>query len=64
MDALVATSLILQGAQQLQQLAMIINASRAAGRDLTDAEVDDLVGKDNASRLRLQAAIAAAQKTN
>lgn len=46
-------------ASQLSGLAQIAQSARTQNRDLTDAEVDALVGADTAAKLRLQAAIAA-----
>lgn len=62
MNGLTATTLMLQLLTQAQALGQIIAKAQAEGRDLTAEEVDGLVGADNAARIRLQAAIAAASK--
>jgi len=62
MNAALAVQLLIQLLAQAQSIGAIIAKAHTEGRDLTNAEVDDLVGADNAARLRLQAAIAAATK--
>lgn len=54
----VAVALLIALLQEANKLGAAINAARADGRDdLTDAEVDEFAGRDDAARARLQAKI-------
>lgn len=54
----VAVALLIALLQEANRLGAAINAARADGRDdLTDAEVDEFAGRDDAARARLQAKI-------
>lgn len=56
-NALLVTQLLLQAATQVQQFGSLLAKAQAEGRDVTDAEIDQYVGRDDASRVRLQALI-------
>lgn len=54
----VAVALLIALLQEANKLGAAISAARADGRDdLTDAEVDEFAGRDDAARARLQAKI-------
>lgn len=57
-NALILTNLILQGLQQLQGFATLLNTARAEGRDVSNAELDALGAKDDAVNAALKAEIA------
>ena len=58
MEVDVAVALLIALLQEANRLGAAINAARADGRDdLTDAEVDEFAGRDDAARARLQAKI-------
>jgi hypothetical protein len=59
--ALALTSLMIELITQAQQIGMLIQKARAENRDISDEEMDALVGIDNAAKIRLQAAISASQ---
>jgi hypothetical protein len=60
-NALLITQLILQAAQQLQRLSAVLNTAHAEGRDVTDTELAELGGVDDAARAALDQAIAQAR---
>lgn len=49
-----ALQLIIVLTQQIQSIRSLITKARAEGRDITDAELDELTGRDDAARKRLQ----------
>lgn len=57
-NALILTNLILQGLQRLQGVATLLNAARAEGRDVSNAELDALSAEDDAVNAALKAEIA------
>jgi hypothetical protein len=57
MNAALLIELILKGAIQLQQYAALVAKSRAEGRDVTQAELDNLFVGDDLARAQLQALI-------
>lgn len=50
-------SLLLQAAQQVAKYAATVNAARAQGRDVTEAELNAAASADDIARARLQAQI-------
>lgn len=60
MNALTATSLLLQLLTQATALGNLIRTAQSEGRDITAAELDALAADDDAARARLQSAIDAA----
>lgn len=56
-NALLLTQLLLQATTQVQQFGALLAKAHAEGRDVTEAELDECVGKDDAARARLQALI-------
>lgn len=57
MNAVIALDLLIKLLGQADAIARLINAARAEGRDVTDAELNALVAKDDAAKAALQAAI-------
>lgn len=58
MEVAVALELLLQLLTKAEAIGALIRKARAEGRtDLTEEEVDGLVGKDDVARARLQAVI-------
>ncbi len=55
--------LILKGAVAIQQYGALISKARAEGRDVTQAELDNLFIGDDLARAQLQAAIDAKKGT-
>lgn len=64
MNAAIAVQLLLGLLQQSQAIGNLIATAQAAGRDITDAELDSLVSADEAAKAALAAAIAAARATS
>jgi len=58
-NALLITQLLLQAATQVQQYGGLLAKAHAEGRDVTDAEIDEYVSKDDAAKARLDALIQA-----
>lgn len=61
MDATVLISLMLSLLDRASAIGNLINAARAAGRDVTSAELDALTAADAVARQALVDAIAAAK---
>lgn len=55
MNAALIAQLILQGLQQLQQYQQLLMRAQAEGRDVTDAEIDELVSQGDAIRAAARA---------
>lgn len=56
-NAAILIDLLIKGAVQLQQYGALLQKSRAEGRDITRAELDNLFIGDDLARAQLQAAI-------
>ena len=61
MNVITGLGLLLQLTTQLQGLAGLIRTAQSQGRDITEAELDTLIGQDTVARALLAAAIAAAK---
>ena len=59
-NALVLTSLLLDLTTRQAKIAALLNQAHAQGRDVTQAELDQLFADDAAARASLQAKIDAA----
>ncbi len=58
MNVAIALSLLIQLSQQIQQISALIAKAKAEGRDeITEADIDAIVGDDDAARAELKAAI-------
>lgn len=60
-NAIALLALLLQYGEKVAQITGLLNTAAKEGRDVTDAELDALMGDDDAARARLQAAIDAAK---
>lgn len=58
---LILLQLALSLSQQAQRINQLLLAARSEGRDVTDAEIEALVGEDDVARAALDAAIAQAR---
>ena len=58
-NATIILNLILQGAQALAQYTALLANANSQGRDVTDAELDQLVTDYTAAKAKLDADIAA-----
>jgi hypothetical protein len=58
-NALIATTLLLDALQKAAQIGASLRKAEAEGRDISDAELDELRAIDDQARQRLVAAIAA-----
>lgn len=54
MSVVTALALLVQLGTQLSELARLISTAQSEGRDITEEELNTLVGKDDAARKRLQ----------
>lgn len=61
MNVLAALTILEQILAQAQGLGALIRTAQSEGRDLTEAELDGLLGADTAARDALAAAIAKAR---
>jgi hypothetical protein len=61
MNALLVIQLLLDATTKVQQFGALLAKAHAEGRDITDDELNALVGADDAARARLDALIAAAR---
>jgi hypothetical protein len=59
MNAALIAELLLKGLAAVQQYALLLEKSRAEGRDVSRAELDALFSDDDIARAALQAAIEA-----
>jgi hypothetical protein len=62
-NAIVAVELLIRLLAQASAVSELIKKSRAENRDITDEEMDALADADDAARMRLEDAIAAAKGT-
>lgn len=58
MNAAIIAQLVLQGLQQLQAYQQVMVKAQAEGRDVSDAELDQLGAQDDAVKAALAAEIA------
>lgn len=57
MNAALAVQLLIQLLGQADQIAKLLQLAKSEGRDVTGAELDALVGQDEAAKKALQDAI-------
>jgi len=62
-NAAIILQLLTQGLTQLQNYGSLLAKADSEGRDVSDAELDECVLKDDASRVRLQQLIDARKGT-
>lgn len=60
-NALALTNLLLGLLDRQAAITALLNKAHAEGRDVSNVELDDLVGDDDVARAQLQAAIDAAK---
>lgn len=59
--AVAAINLLLGLLDRAAQISSVIQTAQSQGRDVTEAELDQLVAQDDAARAKLDQAIAAAR---
>ena len=60
-NAELVVDLLLLALDKTAAIGLLLSTAKAEGRDVTDAELDDRVAKDDAARIALNEAIAKAR---
>ena len=60
-NALILIGLLLQYSDKIAAVSKLLNTAHSEGRDVTSAELDALFADDDAAKIALDAAIAAAK---